>query len=388
MKFKLTIALFSIFVLTFSSCQKDEDTCGNGVQDGIEVGVDCGGDCALCDGLADHCFNGYMDDDETGVDCGGSCAACPPAFDPFPSEMVYTFPEDIIIVKFFDEFIGYVATKTSISSTLYKTTDGGAAWSVIPTPISDYIQDIEFGSTADKVFICDHDGGAFRSYDGGTTWTTITVGGSMGNATNIEIVSDNIWLWNDHLSSIYYTTDAGVTYASATINGSTNLDATDLYTFYPGGIGYTFMRDGGNGDIYYYETVNSGLTWDLVVQTMFSQTPYTTHYESEDEVYAIVYTDLIKTIDGGQTWSIASTDCASEMIYMYNGKGLVMSWIPQYSNDNGATWTKYTEEDGSDFVLLMGSSTYGLQVFQRDNIVYFTSHDNHSLLTYDMNNIN
>jgi photosystem II stability/assembly factor-like uncharacterized protein len=238
------------------------------------------------------------------------------------------------------------------------------------------------------VFICDNDGSAFRSEDGGITWITITTGGSMGNASNIEIVTDNLWLWNDNLSSIYHTTDAGVTYGSSTINGSTNLDATDYYTFFPGGLGYTFMRDGGSGDIYYYKTTDGGLVWNLIQQTALSQTPTNTHYMNQSEMYAIVYTDLIKTVDEGQSWSIVEQDCGSELLYFYNGKGLVMSFWPKYSADNGATWTTFKHEDGTDYVYQIGSSAWGLNVFRRANLVYFTSSDRQTLLTYDMNNIN
>ncbi len=47
--------------------------CNDGIQDGDEVGVDCGGSCKTCRGCHDSLKNG----DETGVDCGGSCMACP-----------------------------------------------------------------------------------------------------------------------------------------------------------------------------------------------------------------------------------------------------------------------------------------------------------------------
>ncbi len=49
--------------------------CGNGVQDGLETGVDCGGECSPCV-VAASCSNGVQDGLETGVDCGGECSPC------------------------------------------------------------------------------------------------------------------------------------------------------------------------------------------------------------------------------------------------------------------------------------------------------------------------
>ncbi len=49
-------------------------TCTDGVQNGDEIGIDCGGaDCMPCG----TCSDGIQNGTETGVDCGGNCAACP-----------------------------------------------------------------------------------------------------------------------------------------------------------------------------------------------------------------------------------------------------------------------------------------------------------------------
>ena len=43
----LNIALV-LFTTLFLSCQDDNETCSDGVQNGTETGVDCGGDCVPC----------------------------------------------------------------------------------------------------------------------------------------------------------------------------------------------------------------------------------------------------------------------------------------------------------------------------------------------------
>ena len=52
----------------------DPPTCSDGLQNGSEVGVDCGGSCSAC--VAPTCTDGVKNGNEVGVDCGGSCSAC------------------------------------------------------------------------------------------------------------------------------------------------------------------------------------------------------------------------------------------------------------------------------------------------------------------------
>lgn len=47
-------------------------TCTDGIQNGLEVGVDCGGSCKACP----TCFDGIKNQKEERVDCGGPCDAC------------------------------------------------------------------------------------------------------------------------------------------------------------------------------------------------------------------------------------------------------------------------------------------------------------------------
>lgn len=54
-----------------------EPTCFDGVQNGGELGIDCGGNCLPCPG----CSNGRQDIGEEGIDCGGPCRPCNSCFD-------------------------------------------------------------------------------------------------------------------------------------------------------------------------------------------------------------------------------------------------------------------------------------------------------------------
>ena len=50
-------------------------TCSDGVKNGTEEAVDCGGDCKACN-VAPGCADGIQNGTEEGVDCGGDCKAC------------------------------------------------------------------------------------------------------------------------------------------------------------------------------------------------------------------------------------------------------------------------------------------------------------------------
>lgn len=52
-------------------------TCSDDIQNGNELGVDCGGPCPVCA----SCDDGVQNGSETAVDCGGSCPACPSCTD-------------------------------------------------------------------------------------------------------------------------------------------------------------------------------------------------------------------------------------------------------------------------------------------------------------------
>lgn len=78
-KIKLLFQLIiTVSIISLAGCDKEPAfTCSDGVQNGTEIGVDCGGECIICSTCNDNVQNGI----ETGVDCGGVCDACPTCSD-------------------------------------------------------------------------------------------------------------------------------------------------------------------------------------------------------------------------------------------------------------------------------------------------------------------
>ena len=74
----LLSTVFLTLVISASACSSNESNeakanCNDHLQNGSEIGVDCGGDCSPCV----SCDDGIQNGDETGVDCGGKCPDCP-----------------------------------------------------------------------------------------------------------------------------------------------------------------------------------------------------------------------------------------------------------------------------------------------------------------------
>ena len=78
----LVFLFFAVFAGSFflASCLNDDnkipDNCYDGVLNNGEINIDCGGpNCEECD----HCTNGVWEPErgETWLDCGGECPVCP-----------------------------------------------------------------------------------------------------------------------------------------------------------------------------------------------------------------------------------------------------------------------------------------------------------------------
>lgn len=77
---KILLPIFCLLLVI--GCGEDDNqpmaSCTDGIQNGNEVGIDCGGDCSPCI----SCDDGIQNGDEEGIDCGASCGVlCPIVID-------------------------------------------------------------------------------------------------------------------------------------------------------------------------------------------------------------------------------------------------------------------------------------------------------------------
>jgi len=179
----------------------------------------------------------------------------------------------------------YAAT----SNGLYKTTNGGTTWPMINT--GNFI-DIEFkpGSPltmygARKIY--SGEGSIWKSTDGGSNWSSVSLPGSSSRRTELAVSAANPLIVyaitvqsNSGLEGIYKSTNSGGSFTQV-FNGSTA--GNNLLGYYCNGAWATGYEGQG--------------PYDLVL---------TANPSNANEVYAGGI-NIWKTTDGGSNWSIASS---------------------------------------------------------------------------------
>lgn len=196
---------------------------------------------------------------------------------------------------------------------IYRTSDGGARWSVIDVPGIGFIYDLKFDPITPTTVWLAAEGGVARSGDAGETWTVVRKGGRATSLSIDQTNPKNILYGQNSTNGkgrIYRTTDGGeqwkmvlertVGYWERINVRIAPSDPSVAYCSYNGGKG-TF-----------YKSLDSGATWD----TLAGQ-PYRDGYHRGYDVFEISPlspdiliaggTSLYRTTDGGLTWQGGDT---------------------------------------------------------------------------------
>ncbi|MBC7772728.1 MAG: hypothetical protein H7210_09565 [Pyrinomonadaceae bacterium] len=171
------------------------------------------------------------------------------------------------------------------SSSLYRSTDSGATWNIVPNVVAVY--DIEFTPTGD-VWIATNDS-AFVSTDNGATFTERNFGIGLNDQTfAIEIdPSNSSVLWAgvaDAIGSqpvnVLKSTDGGIVWNDVTPPGVAGTSATDI-AINPSNTNQVMVTFGGafgGGAVYY--TADGGSSWTDVSAGLPSTPALTVAYNS------------------------------------------------------------------------------------------------------------
>lgn len=176
---------------------------------------------------------------------------------------------------------------------------------------------------------------AHKTFDGGITWQQLPVPPLNSYSTGVRkcyfINQDTIFAFSD---SAYLTTDGGFTWESKNeFNRNSQYHFIDYDTIY---------RLDGFSDAIVYKSVNAGETWELINNSG----NWLTHisFYNENIGFLLGYSVILKTEDGGETWSEYSHNLSQilntiifidENIILIGGnEGTLMKSI-----DAGETWT-------------------------------------------------
>jgi hypothetical protein len=215
---------------------------------------------------------------------------------------------------------------------IFKSTDGGASWVLLPSTDNDTYYRIQklviknVGAT-EYVFAATRLGGVQRSTDGGTTWTTVLSNGVNGGASercaDLEIGADGAiyaTLGMFTTDGIYKSTDNGGSWTKLTSglpsNGYNRIEIacapSDANRIYAAFQSATTMSCSG-----VYKSTNGGSTWTAITNpTVFDGG----NFASTQAWYNLTIgvdpnnadrvmmggLDLVASTDAGSTWTIIS----------------------------------------------------------------------------------
>jgi photosystem II stability/assembly factor-like uncharacterized protein len=252
---------------------------------------------------------------------------------------------------------------------ILKSTNSGATWSVKASGLDQgfirnvVFKDDNFGLAGTQGISGGGGigGNLWKTTDGGANWSVLYAFGSANQIYTIAMTSDNIWYIGLDKNLFYKTTDAGATFTQMTVPFSLASQTFWCSAFSDPLNGY-FGTAGGN----LIKTTDGGTTWtDLTSAAGFTQTIYSIQIKSASELYVCGTAPgpvgrLVKTTDGGTTFSPLSPGFTPGMYsikFKDNNLGFLggLGYVSR-TTDNGTTWTA-TAVNGSVYWFGFNGST-------------------------------
>jgi photosystem II stability/assembly factor-like uncharacterized protein len=251
------------------------------------------------------------------------------------------------------------------SGTILKTTDGGTNWGTQESGTIERLISVHFPSI-DTGWVVGHNGTILKTIDGGNSWHKSTYG---GNFSSVYFINGNIgYIGSSGISyfgdAVYKTSDGGSTWNIVSqyypsVNGSISFLNPDTGCFFR----RTFVNLTVRSEL--IKTTDGGGTWSSFIilesDSNWVTAVYFTDYNTGYAVGGGNDKTIFKTLDGGITWScqyfgqaeFASVHFPSPSIgYTVGKQGLIMK-----TNNSGATWANQ----------LSGTGNYLMSVFFTDD---------------------
>ncbi len=231
---------------------------------------------------------------------------------------------------FFDAESGFVGGPFTTagggsSEMLAKTDDGGETWDVRSSFNFNNFNDIEFLDTQNG-WVASADGEVLFTSDGGESWSAVTAG--TEDLLDFHIVNDTTFWVAGESGSLYKSTDAGASWESAiqidtvSYSGFQNLSSSDdLYNiaFADDQTGYVIGETYNSGFVgFILKTTDGGSTWSVI------------DYEFEHLFYDIELGSNGEIILAGGADSFTETTQNAIL----------------FSSDEGASWNMLTDATG------------------------------------------
>jgi len=246
-------------------------------------------------------------------------------------ELIYSFPEDVSAICFIDTLTGFAGSGISANTKkIMKTTDGGETWNDLFIT-NNFITRIYFYNN-NLGFAIGESGTLYKTTDSGIDWTLIPV-------SETEIFK-GIFLLNEQIGwtcigadKILRTTDGGNSWESSFTTGAISnwdIEFINDNTGYAVGV-YANM----------YKSSDGGITWNQVTEPMVASM-FDIEFINASTGFIVGGVGIAKTIDGGNNWNMVLNSGGSQLnsIQTFGNK---FAWaVGQdkifYSSNSGTNW--------------------------------------------------
>lgn len=236
---------------------------------------------------------------------------------------------------------------------VYKTSDNGQTWTVGDSDVH-YSNDIYF-INRDTGFVVGEYDKVSRTYDGGATWTLLSVIDTYTNLQTIHFVGNKGWIAG-YDGTILQTDDFGENWTKVSLPYSGEIYYRvflDKIHFINENIGFVYGKYFSSG---FYKTINGGNTWRYYPykydsgQYTYERDLYLCELYFKNDLEGIAYgnSDTYLTTDGGITWK--GTDYQSlhfrSNVFFFND---LVGWAIHNTSEishtlnGGRTWTSQRE---------------------------------------------
>ncbi len=233
-------------------------------------------------------------------------------------------PENLHSVFFTDDLNGYSVGE---NGSIRKTTDGGNTWGSQTSPVSGSLRSLFFVNATNGVAVGDG-GKIINTNDGGSIWAE-QISGTSEDLKAIYGTDLNTRIVVGSAGTILKTIDGGVTWTAKISPLS-----TDLISVFFSGANTGYISDGTN----VLKTMDAGDTWAIISSAGGGKL----HFTDNDTGYSAGNTTLYKTIDGGANWDpVLTSSTALSSIYFTDAQtGYAGSADKIYKTKNGGiSWT-------------------------------------------------
>lgn len=181
---------------------------------------------------------------------------------------------------------------------IQRSNDDGDTWSMESAPASDV--DVVSAGLGDTLFAgynnTPFSGGALRTYDGGTTWTTMYYGFGPTQTNCLAVnASGHVFAGIEGGTGLVRSTDGGTTWAQLDIGY-----AREVLSITFNSIGHVLLCSFTSGVL---RSTDNGDTWSLMNNGLGAQYTSQVAVNSSDHLFAASSLDLFRSTDGGLSWS-------------------------------------------------------------------------------------